>query len=339
MAQTPAEIRKLCTRFLSGHKPWSVKDRLASMAASPWAEYDPDIYGEGELINSLEHEVAELLGKESGLFVMKGIIAQLSALRAWTNRSGVHTVALHPWSHIDLDESHAYERLHPLQGLRTGDYEPFRAADLDALAERVGVVVVELPLRRSGFRLPPWDDLVAISEWCRERNVPLHFDGARLWECTAFYGRSYAEICSLADSVYVSFYKGVGGLAGCVLAGAADFIKEANAWKGRHGGNIFTAFPYVLTAKQGLQEHVPKMASYCARARDIAAALSAIPGLHIAPDPPHTNAFQVYFPARPKPLEQAHLEIAESERVWLFGGFWPTPLPNISMSEVQLGSG
>jgi threonine aldolase len=308
------------------------------MAASPWADSDPDFYGEGEVIASLEREVAELLGKESGVFVIKGIIAQLSALRAWTDRSGVRTVALHPWSHIDLDESHAYERLHPLQGLRAGDYEPFTAQDLDALAEPVGVVVVELPLRRSGFRLPSWDDLVVISEWCRERNIPLHFDGARLWECAAFYNRTYAEICSLADSVYVSFYKGLGGLAGCVLAGPADFIKEANAWKTRHGGNIYTAFPYVLSAKLGLAEHLPKMPSYCARARDLAAALSAIPGLHIAPNPPHTNSFQLYFPAPPEPLERAHLEIAQSDHVWLFGGFYNTPIPNISTTEVQLGN-
>ena len=71
MALTRSEIRKLCTRFVSGHKPWTVRDRLAAMAASPLAEADPDVYGEGEAINSLERDVAALLGKEAAVFVMK----------------------------------------------------------------------------------------------------------------------------------------------------------------------------------------------------------------------------------------------------------------------------
>ncbi len=299
----------------------------------------PDLYGQGEAIASLERQVADMLGKEAGVFVMKGIIAQLTALRVWTDRSGAWTVALHPQSHIDLDEGDAYERLHPLHGIRIGsNNQPFLVADLETIHERLGAVVIELPLRRAGYKLPSWDELVAISEWCHKNGVPLHFDGARLWECAPFYERSYAEIAALSDSVYVSLYKGLAGLAGCVLAGPERFIAETRVWKKRHGGDLPTAFPYVLAAELGMREHLPRMGDYYARARTLAATLAAIPGVTIVPDPPHTNAFQLYLLGEQEEIEKAALEVAEAEGVWLFGGFMETALPRLWTTEVTVGS-
>jgi threonine aldolase len=338
-AQTKHEIRQRCTRFLSGHRRKTTRGWLASLAESPLADEPPDLYGEGAAINSLESEVASLLGKEAGLFVIKGIIAQLVSLRVWTDRSGSPNVALHRMSHIDLDEQNGYERLHGLRGIRLGDNNaPFGVSDLRGVHERLGIVVVELPLRRAGFKLPAWDDLGAISEWCRERAVPVHFDGARLWESQPFYGRDYSEIAALADSVYVSFYKGLGGLGGCVLAGSSEFIAQTRVWKTRHGGNLVTAFPYVISAKEGLQMHVPQMGAYHRRAVTLAAALSAVPGVSIAPMPPHTNAFQIYLKGNQEPLERAALELAKSEGVWLFDWYGDTPIPGLVMSEISIGN-
>lgn len=287
-------IKAGCERFLSRHRPQeTAREWLEELAASPAAELPPDFYGEGEAIASLEREVAHLLGKEAGTFVIKGVIAQQCALRVHCDRAGVPAVALHPKSHVDFDEDGAYERLHGLRGVRLGSEDfPFTFRDLDTVRETLGAVVVELPLRRAGFKLLPWEELVAISEWCRKKGVPLHLDGARLWESQPFYGRPCSEIAALADSVYVSFYKGLGGLAGCVLAGEEAFVEEAKVWKTRHGGNIYTSFPYVISAKSGLERHLPNMAAYRDRARVLAEALSSLPGIRVAPDPPHTNAFR-----------------------------------------------
>ena len=60
--------------------------------------------------------------------------------------------------------------------------------------------------------LPSWEELTEVVEAARERDAVVHFDGARLWESTAHFGRPLAEIAALADSVYVSFYKSLGGL-------------------------------------------------------------------------------------------------------------------------------
>jgi len=332
-------IKAGCERFLSRHRAKkTAREWLEELAASPAAEPPPDFYGEGEAIASLEREVACLLGKETGTFVIKGVIAQQCALRVHCDRAGAPAVALHPKSHVDLDEDGAYERLHGLRGVRLGsDDAPFTFRDLGAVREPLGAVVVELPLRRAGFKLLPWEELVAISEWCRQKGVPLHLDGARLWESQPFYGRPYSEIAALADSVYVSFYKGLGGLAGCVLAGEEAFVEEAKAWKTRHGGNVHTSFPYVISAKEGLKRHLPKMAAYRDRARDLAEALCTLPGVRVAPAPPHANTFRLYLQGEREPLERAALDLATDELVWLFDTVESAAVPGYSFAEVQIG--
>jgi len=79
------------------------------------------------------------------------------------------------------------------------------------------------------------------------------------------------------------------------------------------------------------------MESYCARARRLAATLAEIPGVAISPDPPQTNAFQIYLPGERTRLERAALELAQGERVWLFNGFSETPVPPLTMAEVTIG--
>ncbi len=338
MPPSPREIRSKCRKTLSGHRPRSVRRWLEEIAASVDPALRPDEYGEGEAIQALEREIAQLLGKPAATFMSKGVIAQQAALRVWTDRMGRKTVALHPKSHIAFDERDAIERLHGLSLTRLGqDWAPFTAGDLAAAGEAFGAVTVELPLRRAGYKLPDWAALTGISQWCREQAVPLHFDGARLWESQPYYGRSLAEIADLADSVYVSLYKGLGGLAGCVLAGTQDFIREARVWQGRHGGFLPTSLAEVASAQQGLRQHLPRMPLYVERARSLAAVLDALPGLRVAPNPPQTNSFQLYLPAAPMALDAAHRAQAEAEGLWLFGRFAPTGRPDQAMAEIAIG--
>jgi threonine aldolase len=203
-------LKASCRRFLSGHEPCSMPDRLRRLADLAPDE-PPDEYGAGSVVERLERRVAELLGKERAVFVPKGVIAQQAALRVWSERANRQALVIHPKSHIDLDEEAAYERLHPLRPVRRGaDHAPLAVADLEDVREPVFALAVELPLRRAGFRLPSWEELTALAAWARDRGAAFHVDGARLWEAQPFYGRGLAEIAGLADSVYVSFYKGLG---------------------------------------------------------------------------------------------------------------------------------
>ncbi len=332
------EVRLRCDRALSGHRRRTVRQTLAALADSPLADLPPDSYGEGEALAGLEREVAALLGKPAALFAVKGVAVQQAALRAWSDRSGRRSVALHPKSHIDGDERAAFERLHPLAGVRLGtDHAPFGAADLARVAEPLGVVTVELPLRRAGYLLPEWDDLAAMSQWCRARGVPLHLDGARLWEAQPYYDRPLAAIAALADSVYVSCYKGLGGLGGALLAGPEDLVAEARVWHARHCGPLATAFPFVLGASDGLRRHLPRMGDYFRRAQALAATLATLPGVTPTPAPPQCNAFRLCLPGRADALKAAHLQLARDTGAWLFGGFADTLLPGLASTEVWIG--
>lgn len=315
-----------------------MKETLLSLADAAEANGPQDLYGEGELIQQLEQDIAQRLGKEAALFLHKGVAAQLAAMRVWTaGRTGAQVV-MHRKSHIELDEAQAYEHVLGLRGIRLGQGDqPFKVDDLAALVEKPALVVVELPLRRAGFRLPAWSELEAISAWCRQQQVPLHFDGARLWEASAGYGRDLPTIAALADSVYVSFYKGLGGLAGCALAGPADFIKQVRLWQTRLAGNLYTVFPYVLSATIGLRTQWPRMAEYHQRALQLAKALTEIEGLRVAPEPPHTNSFQVHLPGAPAQVKQAMLAIAQEHRFWLSAACVDSVWPSHSMIEVAIG--
>lgn len=322
---------------LSGHPPRSQREWFAALAEH--AHSAPlDVYGQGREVQALEAEIAALLGKPAAVFVPKGVIAQQAALRVWCDRAGVAAVAVHPRCHLVEDEDRALEYLHRIRLVSVGAREnPFTVADLDALHQALGAAVVELPLRRAGFKLPDWEALTAISRWGRARGLALHFDGARLWESQPFYGRPLAEIAALADSVYVSFYKGLGGLGGCALAGPADFIAAVKPWLTRHGAYPFSIAPYVVAARTGLAHHLPKMAGYVERARHLAAALKTLPGLRVVPDPPQTNGFQVWLPASKAELEPRLSTIEAKAGIRLFPWLRDGQAPACCFGEVQVG--
>ncbi len=337
LAERRAAARRGCTRWLQGHSDITPAAWLAELATAA-TETDLDRYGEDGEVAALEREVADLLGKESAVFMPSGIMAQQAALRSWADRASTNAIAVHGLSHLVV---HELDALHELHGLRlqrvTSEPRPATIEDLDALAGPLAAVTIELPLRDAGYLLPTWDELVAFSEACRKRGVPLHLDGARLWESAEHLGHSYAEIAALADSVYVSFYKGLGGMAGAALAGPADLVAEARRWQRRHGGNLFVLLPYAVAARDGLRRRLPLMGDYVARARELAVALATLDGVRVLPEPPHTNAFRLLVDVGAASVREASLRVAEEQHVSLAYGWESADVPGWSITEVTVG--
>jgi threonine aldolase len=336
---TPAEIklRGNAKRVLTHHQPVDPAKALEEIAHSHYARLQTDIYYDGSAVRALEERTASLLGKPAGLFFIKGVIAQHCLLRARVEERRSPCVAIHPLSHIDYDEANGIELLHDLQPTRLGRFAPFTAADLAGVGPQLACAVVELPLRRAGYLLPTWDDLLAISAWCQEHSVPLHLDGARLWEAAAGYRRTLKEVAALADSVYVSLYKSIGGLAGCVVVGEQCLLDRMKPWKTRQGGDVFAAYPYAISALIGLDRNLPRMREFVERARSLADALQAIDGIEVYPSPPHVNAFHVMLPWPKLELEEKHRAFVRKQGIWLFNAFLEAPLPNHSVAEVVIG--
>jgi threonine aldolase len=334
--------RRACDRVLSlDVRPDPAVSLSALADYARRLDLPADNYGDGELAARLEGHICELLGKEAALFLPSGKLAQMMALRILTGRAGCRRVAMHPRAHFEEYEARAYQELHGLTAARWGEYDalPSLAELSDLMAEPLGVVVLEMPLRRIGCRLLPWDDLTGIAAMARDKGVALHLDGARLWESQPFYGRPHADIAGLFDSIYVAFDKGLGGLAGGMLAGPAAFIAEARIWQRRSGGRMLRAFPYLLAALRALDERLPRMPAYHQKARSIAAALKAIPGIRVTPDPPEANAFLVTLDGSPDAARHARLELAQQHRVWLFEEVVSLPVQGLVSFEVTVREG
>ncbi len=299
-----------------------------------------DLYGEGQAMADFEQDIAQRLGKEAAVFMPSGTMAQQVALRIWSERRPGAPVAFHPTCHLEIHEQRGYQALHGLRAcLVGGKTKPLGRADLDEVVEPVSVLLIELPQREIGGQLPSWSELQAMAGWARERGVRLHLDGARLWETQPFYGRSLAEIVSDFDSVYVSFYKILGALAGAALAGPQGFVDEARVWLRRHGGNLVTQWPLMITARAGLRERLPRIPLYVERARAVASLLRALPGVRITPDPPHTNMMHVALPREPEALVDASAEIARDRGVCLFQRARACDVPGYAIVELNIGEG
>jgi threonine aldolase len=327
-----------CERFVTGwtapRDPAETFRALAERAGSRM-----DVYGGGDSVKRLESRVAGLLGKEAAVLFPSGTMAQPIALRIWCDRSGGSTVGFHPQCHLDVHEERGYEHLHGLHARPIGDRDRLiTRADLDAVGEPLGALLLELPQRDLGGQLPTWRDLRAQTTWARRRGVFLHLDGARLWQCGPFYRRPLREIAALFDTVYVSLYKDLGGLGGCVLAGPEDVIAEARVWRIRHGGRLSTYEPMALSAEQGLDELLPRMPSFVRKAREIGAALARIDGIDVVPDPPQAAMFHLHARGDLEPLEDALFEIAKETRTLIAGYFAPTAVTRVQKTEIGIGS-
>jgi threonine aldolase len=339
-AEEKQAIRSACTVVVPGHPRRAPGEALIEIGQ--WCElhqYEADMYGAGKLINEFESKVAGLLGKDAAVFMPSGTMAQQIAARIWADREGNSTIGMHPTCHLENHEQKGYAYLHNLKPVLVGDRtRPILAKEIDALATVPACLIVELPAREIGGQLPKWDELLAIKAKCRERGIRLCLDGARLWEARAFYaGKSYADICEGFDSVYVSFYKGIGAPTGAMLLGESAFIAEARIWQRRHGGNLFQQLSYVAGAAMQFEQRLARMPAYFERAQQMAKALQAIDGLVINPKKPQANMMHLHFPAGAAAIEDARDRIAAEQKVWLGAPRGASEVPGWCSMEIYVG--
>lgn len=288
---------------LTGHVPLSMAEQLEAIRVEALTYEQQDRYGGGELIDSFTNDMAELLGKPAAVFLPSGTMAQTIALRVWADRAKTNHVGFHATSHLELHERSGYEALYGLRATLLGDRgATVSLNDLIAVGQPMAAVLLELPMREIGGQLPSWKALEAQSIWARENSTALHMDGARLWQCTPHYDRPMADIANLFDSVYLSFYKDIGGIAGSVLAGPEDFIEEAKVWIHRAGGNLFSLFPYVLAARAGIARNLAQLPVAVEDAAWLAREFNQLEGISTRPVLPPTNLFHLILPETPEQL-------------------------------------
>lgn len=339
---TDAEINALrasCHTILPGHRQPSPAESFSAMAL--WCEANQiqhDTYGEGELVQQFEEKIAKLLGMPAALFCITGTITQVTALRLACTERGNKLVALHPSSHILKHERSNFQLLDLFKTVQLGDpYRPWTVADLQSFADPIAAVQYELPMREIGGQLPSWDELNEIKTHCHEKNIHLHMDGARLWEASSGFGRSLAEIAEGFNSVYVSFYKGIGGLGGAMLLGSEEFIAKAKVWMHRQGGSVFRRSPYVVAAAMQFDQRISAIPACFARTLWLYECLKDYPQFTPNPAAPQSNMLHLYLPVNREKATEIRNRIAREHGVWLFGNAVNTALPEQCMFEWYVG--
>ncbi|MDT0215335.1 beta-eliminating lyase-related protein [Rothia sp. ARF10] len=328
------------TRSLVGRLAPTPAAELHDLAVVAASLYEPgvwDRYGEHGPVAAVERRVADLLGMPDAAMFPSGVMAQQSILRVWSDAAGCRRIAIPGLSHLLKHEDDGPRLLHGFDfALLTDGPTVPQVEHLAAISGRVGAALLELPLRDAGYLLPSWDELVAFSQACRGRGIPLHLDGARIWESTPHLGRTPAEVAALADSVYVSFYKGLGGLSGAAVAGPEDVVAQARRWRTRMGGTLFSLMPDAVAALRGLDRELPRMSEYHQCAVLLAQRLEER-GIRVTPQPPHTNAFRVHVERAVHDLNERRVAAMERERVRLSPPWSGSEVPGWSWTELVVG--
>ncbi|MBE9914634.1 low specificity L-threonine aldolase [Paenibacillus donghaensis] len=318
-SQTLSEAFKQAAYRLVGHGARDIQVLKQAIAEVP-GNTASDMYGQGKVIEDFQSKMAAYLGKESAVFFPSGTMAQQIALRIWCDEKDLKRVAYHPLCHLEIHEQDAVKELHQIEPILLANKDRLiTLKDVQVLEGEISCLLLELPQREIGGQLPPYEELEAISAYCRDKGIRLHLDGARLFEITSYYGKSAAEICALFDSVYVSFYKGIGGIAGAILAGDSGFTEQSKVWKRRHGGDLTSLYPYIISSDYYFDQRIGKMEQYYEEAKELAAYFDGLEGVSVLPEIPVSNMFHVHFKLPKEQVVPILVHVAEATGVGLTG--------------------
>jgi len=259
----------------------------AMRAAMAAAEVGDDVYGEDPTVNRLEAAAAARFGKEAGLFVPSGTMGNQAALLAHTGRGD--EVILEEGSHIvnyEVAGMAVMGALMPrtLRG-RHGilDPEQVRAAirPPNIHTPRTALIAVESTHNRGGGTYYPLDVLAEIGRIGREHGVPVHLDGARIFNASVASGVPVADFAAHAESVQFCFSKALAAPVGSMLVATRPVIQRARKYRKMLGGGMRQAGILAAAALVALETMVDRLAEDHAHARLLAEGLAELPGIEI----------------------------------------------------------
>jgi threonine aldolase len=278
----------------------------AMRAAMARAEVGDDAYGDDPTVNALQERVAAMLGKEAGLFVPSGTMANQVSLGVLT-RSGDEIVC-DAGAHCISFESGALAALWGVQARTLAAPRGLLdAAEVEAAIRpaadvypRTRVVAVENTHNRGGGAVYPLERLRALGELARRRGLALYLDGARLWNASAASGIAPATLAADATLVSVCLSKGLGAPAGSVVCGPRDLVAEARRLRKRLGGGMRQAGILAAAGLHALDHHLGRLSDDHESARRLGELLCGAAGASLL-FPVETNILFVRFAGRSAP--------------------------------------
>jgi threonine aldolase len=250
------------------------------------AEVGDDQLGDDPTVRRLERRVADLLGKQAALFFPTGIMANQTAI-ALHGRPGTEALIEADGHVLQWEEAGAAAwsgvQLRPIatpDGLLTP--ELVRSAihpEGSRYQPRTSLILVENTHNGAGGKILPLDTLQSIRAVADEHGLPVHMDGARLWNATVASGVPLSDFAATADTVMVTLSKGLGCPVGSLLAGTATAMDEAWRIRRRMGGGMRQSGILAAAGLHALDHHVDRLADDHRRATRLAQGAAALPGV------------------------------------------------------------
>jgi threonine aldolase len=285
----PAQIRiDLCSDTVT--KPTAEMRRFMCDA-----EVGDEQKGEDPTVNLLQDMVAELLGKEAGLFLPSGTMCNQIAIKLHC-RPG-DEVLLDRTAHPLNSEAGgpavlAGAIVHGLPGERgvfTAEQVKAAVRPVTRYQPKTRLVSIEQTSNMGGGTIWPLETIRDVCAVARLHQLLTHMDGARLFNAVVATAVSAKDYAADLDSAWIDLSKGLGAPVGAVLAGSKDFILEAWQWKQRLGGAMRQAGIIAAAGVYALRHHVDRLAEDHANARALAEGLVGVPGIALNPKDVETN--------------------------------------------------
>jgi threonine aldolase len=263
------------------------------------AEVGDDVYGEDPTVRRLEERSAEALGFEAALFVPSGTMGNQIAVRLLARRG--EEAVVEERSHVFNYEMAAMADLSGVLARPVRSERGFpAAADLEAALRpdiyylpRTGLITWENTHNLGGGAVAPEASTRAMLELAGRRGIPVHLDGARIFNAACARGVTAASLCSGFTTVMTCLSKGLGAPVGSVLASDGARITEARRIRKRLGGGMRQAGVLAAAGLVALEQMVGRLGEDHARARRLAEGFGAIPGLRADPARVETNILMV----------------------------------------------
>lgn len=267
------------------------------------AEVGDDVYGDDPTVNRLEALAAERLGTEAALYVPSGTFGNQLALYTHCRRG--EEVILGDDCHIVGHEAGASAAIAGVQ-LRTID-TPDGILRTDAIRRRLRLIddihaprtgLICLENAHSNGRVIPLSAMAEAAALAREHGIPVHLDGARVFNAAAHLGCDVKQITQYADSVMCCLSKGLAAPVGSILAGRADFIAAARRKRKQLGGGLRQAGVLAAPGILALTDMVQRLPEDHLRAQRLARALAELPGISIDQQSVQINMVWMQLDAR-----------------------------------------
>lgn len=259
------------------------------------AEVGDDVYNEDPTVQKLQAMAAEMTGHEAALFFPTGSMANQTAINIHTKPGD--EVICEEQGHIfnyEMATMSAFSGVLPRPVPGENGFLTTRLVQKNVRPSiyyrpDTGLVSLENTHNLRGGRIHPQDEVENIITFCREAGIPVHLDGARVFNAAVASNKPVKELTSAFDSVMFCVSKGLGAPIGSLLCGSAEFIERAWAVRKMFGGGMRQVGVIAAAGIYSLEHNVERLAEDHQRARTIAAALADLPFVNIDQKTVQTN--------------------------------------------------